>query len=82
MADQPINDIDPQETKEWLAAIDDVLEKDGDERVNFLLTQISQRANVSGGRTGVGTTPYINTIPPKINRRIRGILIWNELSVM
>ncbi|SUO93396.1 pyruvate dehydrogenase (acetyl-transferring), homodimeric type [Suttonella ornithocola] len=92
MADLIQNDIDPQETKEWLAAIDNVQERDGDERVNFLLTQISQRANLTGGRTGVGTTPYINTIAPEdqptfpgdknLERIIRNVIRWNAAAMV
>ncbi|MBP3194118.1 MAG: pyruvate dehydrogenase (acetyl-transferring), homodimeric type [Cardiobacteriaceae bacterium] len=92
MVDQLGKDIDPIETKEWLAAIDDVKERDGDERVNFLITQISQRANVSGGRKGVGTTPYINTIHPedqptypgdlRLERVIRSVIRWNAAAMV
>ena len=32
-----IPDIDPQETQEWLAAIDAVIEQEGPERAHFLL---------------------------------------------
>lgn len=92
MAEQIRNDIDPQETKEWLAAIDNVQARDGDERVNFLLTQISQRANLTGGRTGVGTTPYVNSILPEdqptypgdldLERIIQNVVRWNAAAMV
>lgn len=92
MADLNQRDIDPQETQEWLAAIANVLEHDGEDRVNFLLTQISQRANVSGGRKGVGTTPYINSIDVadqpnypgdlRLERVIRNVIRWNAAAMV
>ncbi len=92
MTDRIQVDIDPQETEEWLAAIADVVEHDGDERANFLLNRIRQHVNLAGPLTGVATTPYVNTIeaeeqPPypgdlELERKIRGMIRWNAAAMV
>ena len=37
------SDIDPQETREWVEAIEGVLEHEGPERANFLIEQVIRR---------------------------------------
>ena len=41
-------DIDPQETQEWLEAIDAVLANEGTERAHFLLETLIDKARRSG----------------------------------
>ncbi|MDR2219898.1 MAG: pyruvate dehydrogenase (acetyl-transferring), homodimeric type [Methylobacillus sp.] len=86
----PTPDIDPQETQEWLAAIDAVLEQEGTERAHFLLEQLIDKARRSGAYLPYNaTTAYLNTIPvhlqeklpgdPSMERRIRALIRWNAI---
>ncbi len=86
-------DGDPQETRDWLQALDDVLAREGSSRAAYLLTRLKHRAFNRGVRyAGVATTPYINTIPPDqeppypgdrdIERRIKSILRWNAMAMV
>jgi len=55
-------DYDPQETQEWLDALESVLENEGAERAHFLLEQLIDKARSSGaGMPFSATTPYCNT---------------------
>ena len=57
-------DIDVTETREWLDALEAVLENEGVERANFLLERLSARMTKMGARLPYTiTTPYRNTIP-------------------
>ena len=59
-------DYDPQETQEWLDALESVLENEGAERAHFLLEQLIDKARSSGaGVPFSATTPYCNTIPDR-----------------
>lgn len=86
-------DFDPIETEEWLAALDDVLEKNGTERANFLLQRLSARLTQTGAQLPYAiTTPYRNTIPSHreapmpgdlfMDRRIRSLIRWNALAMV
>ena len=39
-----VPDIDPQETQEWLEALDSVLKHEGPQRAHFLLEQMVEKA--------------------------------------
>ncbi|MDR0481206.1 MAG: pyruvate dehydrogenase (acetyl-transferring), homodimeric type, partial [Gallionellaceae bacterium] len=86
-------DIDPQETQEWLDAIESVLKNEGAERALFLIEQIISRARVDGADMPISaTTPYINTIPPDreersnsnqdMEHRIRALTRWNAAMLI
>jgi pyruvate dehydrogenase E1 component len=88
-----IPDYDPQETQEWLDALESVLENEGAERVRFLLGQLLDRARHSGaGMPFSATTPYCNTIPvgeeirstgnQDLEHRIRGLMRWNAMALV
>lgn len=74
-----MQDIDPNETQEWLEALDDVIEYHGRDRAQFLLNQLFQ-------------SPYINTIPVeqqpaypgdlKIENKIAAMLRWNAAMMV
>ncbi len=92
-ADHLHNDVDPQETKEWLDALEAVLEAEGVERAHFLLEKLIDKARRSGAYLPyTPTTAYINTIPPSreagypgdqaIEARIRSIIRWNALAIV
>src|SRR3954453_3828209 len=86
-------DADPQETQEWLEALEAVLREDGPERAQQLIDTVVWEARGSGAPVEVGlTTPYVNTIPPdreerlpgdyEVERRLRTILRWNAMAMV
>ncbi len=88
-----LRDEDVAETREWLDALEYVLEHQGVERANFLLRQLSGRMTETGARLPYTvTTPYRNTIPTNreafmpgdlfMERRIRSLIRWNALAMV
>jgi len=88
-----IPDIDPQETREWLEALDGVLEAEGPDRAHFLIEQLIDKARRSGAYLPFSAnTAYINTIPVEkqvripgdqnIEHRIRSISRWNAMAMV
>ena len=86
-------DIDPQETREWLEAIEAVVEHDGVERAQLLLERVVGHAQLSGAAPApAGMTPYLNTIPPQhepeypvdeqLERRLRSLMRWNAIATV
>ncbi len=87
-------DIDPQETAEWLDSMEAVIRHGGADRAQFLLgSLIAQVAKSAPGRMSVGvTTPYVNTIPVEeqpdfpgdraLERRIKSIVRWNAMAMV
>ena len=87
------SDIDPQETREWLDALDSILEREGVERGHFILEQLIARARKSGAYLPYSAnTAYLNTIPPSreektpgdagLEWRIRSLVRWNALAMV
>ena len=54
-------DIDPQETQEWLDAIDAVLEQEGPERAHFLLETLIDKSRRSGAYLPFNATTAISS---------------------
>lgn len=90
---QLAKDIDPEETQEWLDALEYVIRKHGGERAVYLLERLKEKAFRSGVPwVSAATTPYINTIPPEqepeypgdraIERRIKSIIRWNAMAMV
>ncbi len=86
-------DYDPQETQEWLDALESVLENEGAERAHFLLEQLIDKARLSGaGMPFSAVTPYCNTIPVEqeirstgnldLEHRIRAWMRWNAMVLV
>ena len=93
MSEININDIDPEETREWIDALESVLQEDGKERAHFLLEQLIDKARRNGAYLPYkATTAYINTIPVKqepkmpgnqlLERNIRSIIRWNAQAMV
>ena len=60
---RPATDVDPQETREWLEAVDAVIAADGPDRAAELLAGAVGQAHRRGAQIETsGPTPYINTI--------------------
>ena len=58
-------DIDPQETGEWIQALDAVAGSAGSARAQFLLYRLLKRARtLNVGLSPTVQTPYINTLTP------------------
>ena len=86
-------DLDPFETQEWLEAFDAVHKIHGDERANFLLSQLQSHASDQGIKLPPSvTTPFRNTISAQrekrmpgdlfMERRIRSLIRWNALAMV
>jgi len=86
-------DTDPAETREWLEALDSLLEFEGADRAVQVLSELLDEAR----RRGVpvpysANTPYLNTISPEreepypgdqsIEHRIRAINRWDALAIV
>ena len=87
------HDVDPIETREWLDAIEDVIDRDGSERAHFLLDRSVAAARSLGANLPFGaTTAYLNTIPTdqqvphpgdlEMEWRIRTINRWNAMATV
>ncbi len=86
-------DTDPQETQEWIEALDNVIDHHGSERTAYLIDQQIAHARTNGVLQALHTeTPYINTIgvdqqPPlpgdqAIEHRIRSFVRWNAMAMV
>ena len=87
------NDADSLETKEWLDALEAVLEREGAERAHFLLEKLVEKARRSGAFLPFSAnTAYVNTIPPHLEERspgdhaledrIRAYCRWNAMVMV
>ncbi len=87
------HDIDPDETQEWIDALQSVLEREGGDRASFLIENLVATARQAGTDIPFSaTTGYINTIPvsqqPKypgnttIERTIRSYVRWNAMMMV
>ena len=86
-------DVDPEETREWMEALDSVLAVEGPARAHYLLEQMIDKARRSGAYLPYSAnTAYINTIPPAqeprrpgdhaLERRIRSLIRWNAMAMV
>lgn len=86
-------DLNPQETAEWIEALDEVIDAAGPDRASYLLERLIERA-ASFGITSANklNTPYVNTIPVEeevpypgdreIERRIKSLVRWNAMAMV
>jgi len=86
-------DIDPQETAEWLEALEGVLEREGPARAHHLIEQLITRAHRSGAYLPFSAnTAYVNTIPLErqptlpgdfaLEQTIRHYVRWNAMAMV
>jgi len=87
-------DDNPEETREWLDALEAVIEEEGLNRAQFLMRRLASKAARSGQRLPYASinTPYRNTVLPEdeermpgdmfMERRLRGIVRWNALAMV
>ena len=88
-----INDIDPEETNEWIESLESVVKRDGSERAHYLLTKLINEAYIAGSTIPfTQKTPYVNTIPTEleakspgnqeIEKKIRSLVRWNAAAMV
>src|SRR5215211_704300 len=87
------DDLDTLETREWLDALDSVLEFEGGDRAGFLLDALVSEARRKGAPVPYSaTTPYVNTIPVDqqpaypgdlaTEWQVRSLNRWNALAMV
>ncbi len=92
-AAEQFQDVDELETREWLDALEVVIEREGTERAHYLLNRLIDKARRSGAYLPYSlTTAYINTIPAAqeqrspgdaaIEWRIRSLIRWNAMAMV
>ena len=93
MVQDPLTDIDPVESEEWLEAINSVIENEGVERAQYLLQRLSTKVTETGAQLPYAiNTPYRNTIPVSkearmpgdlfMERSIRSLIRWNAMAMV
>jgi pyruvate dehydrogenase E1 component len=87
------DDLNPQETSEWVEALDQIVDQVGPDRASYLLEHLMERASNLGVRVPLRwNTPYVNTIPVEeqveypgdraIEWRIKCLMRWNALAMV
>ncbi|HVX65927.1 MAG TPA: pyruvate dehydrogenase (acetyl-transferring), homodimeric type [Bryobacteraceae bacterium] len=90
---QPAEDLNPEETAEWLQALDQIVDEAGPDRASFLLNRLVNRARTFGAAPAYHTnTPYVNTIAAEgqvpfpgdraLERRLKSLIRWNALAMV
>ncbi|AVR98278.1 pyruvate dehydrogenase (acetyl-transferring), homodimeric type [Pseudoduganella armeniaca] len=90
---QTANDPDAQETKEWLEALEAVLENEGPERAHYLMERMVDLARRRGALIPFSAnTAYVNTIPAHVGahcpgnleyeERLRSWMRWNAMAMV
>ncbi len=86
-------DVDADETQEWLDALEDVLYRWGPERAQYLLGQLEERARLRAVPLPFqAETPAVNTIPPEdqpdypgdieLELKIENACRWNATAMV
>lgn len=88
------NDIDPFETRDWILAIKSVIRKEGIERAQYIIEQITKTAYQNGVKFKLSNNKneYVNTIdineelnyPGNINveKKIQSAVRWNAIMMV
>ena len=87
------DDLDAEETREWLDALVAVIETDGVERGHYLIERLVDQARRMGANLPYSAnTAYINTIPAHheirspgdhgMEHRIRSLIRWNAMAMV
>jgi pyruvate dehydrogenase E1 component len=90
---QAANDPDSLETKEWLDALEAVIENEGTERAHYLMERLVDLARRRGAHIPFSSnTAYVNTIPAHLNvncpgnleyeERLRSWMRWNAMAMV
>ncbi|GAA0572941.1 pyruvate dehydrogenase (acetyl-transferring), homodimeric type [Halomonas salifodinae] len=84
-------DLDPVETQEWLESLESVLDREGEDRAQYLLSNLADRLRRDGMQVPFSvTTPHRNSIPVHreahmpgdlfMERRIRSLIRYNAIA--
>ncbi|SPJ33701.1 pyruvate dehydrogenase (acetyl-transferring), homodimeric type [Kushneria phyllosphaerae] len=84
-------DHDPIETREWLEALTSVVDREGEERAQYILSRLADRLRRDGKLPPFSVnTPHRNTIPVHreaklpgdmfMERKIRSAIRWNSVA--
>ncbi len=87
------DDLNPQETSEWVEALDEIIDEAGPDRASFLLERLINRAASLGVQAPLRyNTPYINTISVddqvpypgnrELERKIKSYVRWNAMAMV
>jgi len=90
---QAANDPDVMETREWLDALESVIEQEGAERAHYLLERMVDLARRRGAHIPFSSnTAYVNTIPAHLGEhcpgnleyeeRLRSWMRWNAMAMV
>ncbi|KQV37090.1 pyruvate dehydrogenase (acetyl-transferring), homodimeric type [Massilia sp. Root335] len=90
---QAANDPDTLETKEWLEALEAVIEFEGTDRAHYLLERLVDLARRRGAHIPFSSnTAYVNTIPAHLEahcpgnleyeERLRSWMRWNAMAMV
>ncbi|MFC5547754.1 pyruvate dehydrogenase (acetyl-transferring), homodimeric type [Massilia aerilata] len=90
---QAANDPDSLETKEWLDALEAVIEFEGTDRAHYLLERLVDLARRRGAQMPFSSnTAYVNTIPAHLEEhcpgnleyeeRLRSWMRWNAMAMV
>ena len=93
LTSQTANDPDAIETKEWLDALEAVIEHEGTERAHYLMERLVDLARRRGAHVPFSSnTAYVNTIPAHLNQnspgnleyeeRLRSWMRWNAMAMV
>lgn len=86
-------DQDPQETQEWIDALEAVVSFEGSDKAQHIIGSLIEKARVHGIDIPYSAnTPYINTIAPEeqsnypgdvgLERKLRALLRWNAMAMV
>ncbi len=90
---QAANDPDTVETREWLDALEAVIENEGPERAHYLMERMVDLARRRGAQIPFSAnTAYVNTIPAHLEKhcpgnleyeeRLRSWMRWNAMAMV
>ena len=90
---QAANDPDTLETKEWLEALEAVIENEGPDRAHYLMERLVDLARRRGAHIPFSSnTAYVNTIPTHLEEhcpgnleyeeRLRSWMRWNAMAMV
>ena len=90
---QAANDPDTLETKEWLEALEAVIDNEGPERAHYLMERLVDLARRRGASIPFSSnTAYVNTIPQhqevhnpgnlEYEERLRSWMRWNAMAMV
>jgi pyruvate dehydrogenase E1 component len=86
-------DPDPEETQDWIQSLKGLIEHEGHEKADYLLSRLTETARSCGVVTSPGLlTPYLNSIPPEQEepipgesltaRNVAAYVRWNAMAMV